>query len=213
MGLEEGNYYHIYNRGNAENDLFAEKEDYAQFLKRYDKYVQPVADTFAWVLMADQFHFLVRVRENMGYLHNNSDKPIGKAQFNEIKWETQDLSAFAATDNIKRPDVARHFGHFFSSYARYVNSKYSRQGGAFEQAFRHKQIDTEDQLRRLVLYCHHTPVHEGVCQHPSQYLWSSYQTCISEKPTKLQRQTVLQWFGGAERFAQTHTQYRFKEEP
>ena len=61
--LEHGKYYHIYNRGINSDTLFKENENYNYFLKLYDKHIDPIADTFAWCLMKNHFHFLVRIKE------------------------------------------------------------------------------------------------------------------------------------------------------
>ena len=37
------------------------------FLQLYEKYINPVAETFTWVLMADHFNVLVRIREERYY--------------------------------------------------------------------------------------------------------------------------------------------------
>lgn len=65
--LEPGNFYHIYNRGINSCNLFREPTNYEHFLELYDKYISPVADTFAWVLMPNHFHLLVRVKEDVVY--------------------------------------------------------------------------------------------------------------------------------------------------
>ena len=61
--LIPGNFYHIYNRGIDSCNLFIEPDNYEYFLSLYDKYISPVADTYAWVLMPNHFHFLVRLKE------------------------------------------------------------------------------------------------------------------------------------------------------
>ena len=61
--LEYGNFYHIYNRGINGCNLFYDNENYEYFLHLYDKYILPVADTFAWVLMRNHFHLLVRIKK------------------------------------------------------------------------------------------------------------------------------------------------------
>jgi REP element-mobilizing transposase RayT len=58
-----GNYYHIYNRGNNGFDIFLETENYYHFLRLYAKYIEPVAETFAWCLLKNHFHILVRIKE------------------------------------------------------------------------------------------------------------------------------------------------------
>ena len=59
--LQPGSYYHIYNRGINSGPLFFEKENYQHFLRLYDRYVSPIANTFAWALMGNHFHLLVQI--------------------------------------------------------------------------------------------------------------------------------------------------------
>ena len=61
--LRYGQFYHIYNRGTDGCNLFREADNYEHFLGLYDKYISPVAETFAWVLMPNHFHLLVKVKE------------------------------------------------------------------------------------------------------------------------------------------------------
>ena len=60
--LHPGVFYHIYNRGNNGEDLFIEARNYPYFLALYAKYVEPVAETFAYCLMKNHFHLLVRIK-------------------------------------------------------------------------------------------------------------------------------------------------------
>lgn len=61
--LLPGHYYHIYNRGNNGETLFREDRNYRYFLQLYAKHIAPVAETYAYCLMPNHFHFLVQVRE------------------------------------------------------------------------------------------------------------------------------------------------------
>jgi REP element-mobilizing transposase RayT len=54
--------YHIYNRGVNRENIFIEERNYAHFLTLYTKYIVPVADTFAYCLLRNHFHLLVRTR-------------------------------------------------------------------------------------------------------------------------------------------------------
>lgn len=60
--LEPERFYHVFNRGNNREDLFREERNYAFFLERYAYHVGPVADTFAYCLLRNHFHLLVRVK-------------------------------------------------------------------------------------------------------------------------------------------------------
>ncbi|HOG46439.1 MAG TPA: hypothetical protein PLJ35_00870 [Anaerolineae bacterium] len=61
--LEPGKYYHVYSRGNNRENIFLEERNYAYCLKLYACHIEPVAETFAYCLMRNHFHVLVRVRE------------------------------------------------------------------------------------------------------------------------------------------------------
>src|SRR6202008_372412 len=61
--LEYGKYYHIYNRGINKAPLFFEKANYEYFMRLYAKHVDPVAETYAWCLMKNHFHLLVRIKD------------------------------------------------------------------------------------------------------------------------------------------------------
>ena len=61
--LLSGSYYHIYNRGINGCNLFYEEENYRFFLKLYHDYIDPITETYAWVLMKNHFHILVRIKD------------------------------------------------------------------------------------------------------------------------------------------------------
>ncbi|WP_339612080.1 hypothetical protein [uncultured Planktosalinus sp.] len=60
--LEPESTYHIYNRANGNEQLFLSDDNYRYFLKKYDNYIAPIADTFCYCLMPNHFHFLVRIK-------------------------------------------------------------------------------------------------------------------------------------------------------
>jgi len=62
--LEQGYFYHIYNRGNNSEVLFKEKDNYIYFLQLLRKYISPIADVYCYCLLNNHFHLLIRVKEN-----------------------------------------------------------------------------------------------------------------------------------------------------
>ncbi len=56
------NYYHIYNHANGSDNLFLNSENYRYFLQRYATFINPIADTFAYCLMPNHIHFLIRIK-------------------------------------------------------------------------------------------------------------------------------------------------------
>lgn len=100
--LEYGYFYHIYNRGINGCPLFHHSENYEHFLRLYDRYISPVADTFAWCLMGNHFNLLIKVKlENeIGFYKSlNSDRSDDSARFKT----TTDLSEFKEPDKVRKP--------------------------------------------------------------------------------------------------------------
>ena len=229
--LEHGKYYHLYNRGNNREDLFRTHENYNHFLRLYEKYIYPVADTFAWVLMKNHFHFLVRIREEeeIGvYLPSNSDGSDDSVRFqttarnNLTESEGNNLtestgpvrvispnipeSAGPFRVNIQKPNPTKHFSHLFNAYAKYYNILYGRTGSLFQRPFKRIEITDNTHFRNLIIYIHTNPVHHKFCSDYTDYPWSSYDTIISTKPTKLNRGQTLEWFDDGEHFKELHKQ-------
>jgi hypothetical protein len=63
--LQAGNIYHIYNRGVNGETIFRQKRNYEYFIKLYVRHIQPVADTYAFCIMPNHFHFLIEVKGNL----------------------------------------------------------------------------------------------------------------------------------------------------
>ena len=61
--LKVGKYYHIFNRGINSCNLFKDAKNYEYFLRLFDQYISPITETFAWVLMPNHFHILVRIKD------------------------------------------------------------------------------------------------------------------------------------------------------
>ena len=60
--LEPDRIYHIYNRGINGENIFKEERNYRYFLEKYAKYIEPIADTFAYCLLRNHFHIAIRTK-------------------------------------------------------------------------------------------------------------------------------------------------------
>ena len=182
--LQPGNYYHIYNRGNNGARIFFENDNYQHFLRLYDKYIPPVADTFAWCLIQNHFHVLIYLKTDQEILKEDYLISTGK--------------------KVRKPDASRQLGHLFNAYAQAINRRYSRTGSLFEKPFERKRITSEDYLRKLIYYIHNNPVHHGIVSKMSRFPWSSFNVIQSKEPTTLKRKEVIRWFGNLENFNAYH---------
>jgi putative transposase len=214
LPLEHGKYYHIYNRGNNREDLFRSKENYNHFLNLYEKYIFPIAGTYTWVLMKNHFHLLVRIREEeeIGvYLPLNSDGSDDSVRFqttgnNLTESVEHNLTESAGPVRVIKPNPTKHFSHLFNAYAKYYNKIYNRTGALFERPFKRLEVTSDKYFRQLVVYIHTNPVHHKFCEDYTDYPWSSYDAIISTKPTKLNREQILEWFNDRENLIAVHQQ-------
>ena len=55
--------YHIYNHANGFENVFREEENYRFFMTKYQLYILPIAETYAYCLMPNHFHLVVRIRK------------------------------------------------------------------------------------------------------------------------------------------------------
>ena len=174
-----GQFYHIYDRGNNAETLFREERNYPYFLKLDAQYVEPVAETYAYCLMPNHFHLLVRIKD-------------------------QDKDRQSLEDC--RSLVASHaFAVLFSTYTKAFNKAYQRSGSLFEKPFRRILVDNDRYFAGLVAYIHQNPQKHGFVDDFRSWPYTSYRTALSDKPTRIQRDAILDWFDGRAGFEAFHS--------
>jgi len=163
----QGNYYHVYNRGNAKETIFQDNADYLLFLSRLKENLFPSADYEAgnprrrkhgtarsrriqtppnsfslgcYCLMPNHFHFLIK---------QCTELPIG-----------------------------RLISKIGTGYSKCFNQKYERVGNVFQDAFKAISVEKNDYLTWLSVYIHANPVVAGLVKHPADWPWSSYKEFI-----------------------------------
>ncbi len=123
--LEPGKYYHVYNRAKNGDPLFGNEEDYRFFLKLYQTHICPIAETYAYCLLSDHLHFLIRIREDadgslykhFALLFNGYAKGYNRHNAKEGK-----IFKF----KLKRKEIRS--ATFFQEMVRYVNQNPWRHG-------------------------------------------------------------------------------------
>lgn len=196
--MEAERYYHIFNRTINKELLFKETENYSFFLKQLNKYVVPVADVFAYCLIPNHFHLVLRIK---------NDKEL-KDYFTE---------KFAKKNPSERSKpyeglVSLQFGHLFNSYTQAFNKKYNRKGSLFNPRFKRKPISTEAYLRQVIVYVHLNPISHEVSSDYKNYPHSSYGGIVSTKPTLLKRNEVIKLFDDLENFQYVHQSKQINED-
>ncbi len=185
-------YFHIYNRGIDGTNIFLKHENYQHFLATWATYIEPIAETYAYCLLSNHFHALVRIRDLDVILKGlDEDSPI---QF--IHKVIENPSLF----------ISNQFGHCFNSYAQSINHRYGRTSGLFEGTFSRIWVDNAFYYANLIHYIHKNPEKHGFVEDYKDYPHSSYNAHLSIKPTLLMREAVLSMFGGTNLYEGFHKQ-------
>jgi putative transposase len=199
--IEYGRFYHIYNRGNNYENIFQDEGDYRYFLNLFDIFIDSIADTYAWCLMKNHFHILLRIREKEEIVYLNSSD--AKSDDLYKKWkvyfpENPDL------DISKKPIPSEQFKHLFGTYSLWYNRKYNRSDSLFEKNFERIPVDNSNYFTNLIVYIHNNPVKHGFTEHAMDYPWSSYLTITTTRHTKLKKEQVLEYFHDIQNFKFMH---------
>jgi putative transposase len=148
-----------------------------------DEYLSPFIEIYAWALIPNHFHLLVRIKN-----------PI------ENRWLGTDVSSLL--------ELKSAFRRFFQSYAQSINIQEGRKGPLFESAFKRKLIDSPEYFTQLIYYIHSNPQIHGMVEDFRTYPWTSFNSFLNPRPSKLNKSQVLKWFGGLEKFEQYHSELR-----
>lgn len=166
-----GSFFHVYNRGTGQIDIFKDSEDFKFFLFRLKEalFPPPTTDTkkdparnrlpdnsfslICYALMPNHFHLVIR---------QNSDIPLSKLM---LKIGT--------------------------SYSKYFNKKHSRIGSLFQDQYKAILIDNDEYLRYVTAYVHQNPILAGLVKCSEDYPYSSYLDYAGIRKGTLCDQTIL----------------------
>ncbi len=145
--------YHIYNHGNAEDNLFRCDENYRYFLQKYGEYIKPVVKTYAYCLLPNHFHFLIQVHGE-DVLTN--------------------LTGFENLLGVKlQRRIVLQFSNFFNAYTKAFNKMYDRKGKLFLSPFKRKCVINPWQFLNTWRYVHYNPVRHQFVEDPFDWPFSS----------------------------------------
>ncbi|MFA7000484.1 MAG: hypothetical protein WC241_05270 [Candidatus Paceibacterota bacterium] len=159
MGLRkisfvEGEYYHIYNRGNSKQKIFLDDKDFEHFIKLLylcnsinkinfrEDIVEKKIDAWdferkerivsigSWVLMPNHFHLYVVFPKGLSF---------GKDQEN-------------------KNNISTFMSKLCTSYTMYFNKKHNRTGSLFEGKFKSVNVIDDIQAKYLFSYIHLNPI-------------------------------------------------------
>ncbi|NQX97980.1 MAG: hypothetical protein HRT73_08890 [Flavobacteriales bacterium] len=189
--MQADNFYHIYNRANGSEKLFVEEENYRYFLQQFKKYIAPIAHVYAYCLIPNHFHFVIKIKEEK-VLNNYFEEKLSKS--------SKPLESL----------LSLQFSHFFNSYTQAFNKKHNRKGSLFSSNFKRKEITAKEYLQQVIVYVHLNPVKHQLTSNFDEFPYTSYKSILSNKPTLLDRKAVIELFDDLENFRYVHQEQKIK---
>jgi len=206
--LLDNTYYHIYNRGVNRENIFIEERNYELFLRLYDKHLAPVTELFVYCMLRNHFHMVVRVKPKEEILESGKTlrvSPVNtrRAQQSDSVKQEKDQSR----KSLGSQYISDQFSHFFNAYAKTINKAYGRSGSLFQHPFGRVPITSNRQFWNVVAYIHQNPQKHGFVEDFRDWKYSSYGVMLTEKPTVINRNEVMKWFGTTEDYLTLHSQW------
>jgi len=216
--------YHIFNHANGFENVFRENENFRFFLEKYRQYIIPVAETYAFCLMPNHFHLVVRMRKrevieamirnkldrtsiatssnpNFSFSNpNSSNSNLSKVQnFGKVEVHVEDVA-------IER-FLSKQFANFFSCYTQAFNKMYKRMGSLFIKNFKREIITDKEHFINVIVYTHRNPIHHGFCNRFTTWGYSSYNEIMEQKSDVVVAEKTAKVFGGVLLFEETHQRH------
>ena len=196
--FEQNGFYHVICKSIDCRDLFRCDDNRLFYLNQYHKLVSLVADTFAYSMLTNHAHFLIRtkaIREINQLLIKIPDSKLSPTQKRFLN---------ANQTEMFHELVEQQFNRLFISYVRNYNKIADQEGHLFLRPFRRILVEDDAHLSHLVIYIHANPVKHNVTRNFATYPWSSYPLILSDNSTYIKRKEVLEWFGSRENFIAEH---------
>ena len=219
--FEPDTIYHLYNHGNGDDLIFREPENYRYFLERFKVYISHISLIYAYCLMPNHFHFLIRIKDEEElvdyFIEKHPDKvksAVGKG-FSAHGRSAMSLKDIADLDVDLSESISKmisnQFKNFLISYSKSFNKMYERRGSLFLDNIKRIPVHNDDYFANMIRYIHFNPVLHGFTNSPHRWKFSSIHTYYSNKRSILRRQDVIEWFGGVEEFKKFHHSIREDE--
>lgn len=154
MTFTENHLYHVYNRGNNQQQLFFNREHYLHFLRNIRKFISPRCELFAWCLMPNHFHLLLYANEESSRIIKKNPIPVN-----------------SLTEGIRLT---------LSSYTKALQKQRQFTGNLFQQKTKCKCIDDGDKNYGIQAfhYIHQNPFKAKLIGRMEDWEFSSLQDYI-----------------------------------
>ena len=195
--------YHIFNHANGFENIFIEDENYRFFLEKYQQYILPIAETYAYCLLPNHFHLVVRIRRR-----EVLEEVFRAYNFSKVQnfGKVENSGKVEITDNIIEQFISKQFANLFSCYTQSFNKVNKRRGSLFLKNFRREPIENKAYFLNAVIYTHRNPVHHAFCDRYTDWSYTSFCEIKERNSQMIEVEKLLRMFGGRDSFIDLHEQ-------
>ncbi len=195
--FDHGGFYHIYNKTVTGRKLFETDSDYHDFWERYTKYFLPYFDTYAYCLVPNHYHFLVKVKDI-----EEIDVSLEKTNAAKKYSNGEESINFFLENQLSR---------MLSGIAIKYNNRSGKVGALFKEGTKRVELKTESRVIYQLCYIHHNVIHHHLGKNYGDWKYSSYIAYLSDKDSQLDRSFVIELMGGIDVFHDLHRDFKLDQ--
>ena len=208
--------YHIFNHANGFENLFVDEENYRFFLEKYKKHISPIAETYAYCLLPNHFHLVIRIRQQE--VIEALMRKENKSNYSDSSINFSKVSNFGKVNTgigIEKIEyfLSKQFANLFSCYTQSFNKVNNRRGSLFLKNFKREPIDNKEYFFNTIIYTHRNPIHHAFCSNYGDWSYTSFCEITENKSQIIETDKLIRMFGDTNNFIDQHEQSaeKFKE--
>jgi putative transposase len=150
MEFHRNELFHVYNRGNNQQQIFFIPDNYMYFLEKVRKFVSPHCDILSWCLMPNHFHFLI----------NSDERTI----------QTLEIGGH------KRNVLSEGIRNLLQTYTKAINKQNKTTGSLFQQNTKAKPVSLGPEQYGITClnYIHQNPMKAKLVIKMEEWSYSSF---------------------------------------
>jgi putative transposase len=193
-------HYHILFRSIDGVPLFKREKEHFFFLEKWKRFTDPVFETWAYSLLNNHTHFIIKVRQQ--------EEVIQTLRTLTEDAKTKAIREFLAKkeDSLIGPIIERQINSFMVSFANTYNNIIERKGGLFQQPFRRSLIASDTHIQQAIVYVHANGQKHGIVKDFKEHHYNSYHAILSREEILVNAKAVLDFFEGTEKFISIHAE-------
>jgi len=183
------------------NFFFSNDQDYLLFLKLYKENLNSILSTLSFCLLPNELHLVIKInaeQDLFNFYKQNDFFPDENESLESIKKLNQSLAA--QNFNVFDKHTQKLFTNFLNSFvAESKNQKQMSFNKIAKQGFSKVELNN-DEIVNIITNLHLLPIKYKYCSQISDWKYSSYQAILSDKPSSIDRDSVINLFGNKEKF-------------